>query len=141
MKLRVLTASDASFAGEIQIKSQQGRIHFLCPAEQLLDPNNWYFDVMLVSFSSTTIKQVCVATLQAETYALQNAQEAGDKIRAVLAEVYGHLSPGQEWYDSARRHVPHIMLSDCRSLVDHLNVEVPTKVQDNRLQLELNALR
>ena len=37
--------------------------------------------------------------------------------------------------------MPHIMLSDCRSLVDHLNVEVPARVQDKRLQIELNALR
>ena len=37
-------------------------------------------------------------------------------------------------------HVPHVMLSDCRSLVDNLNVEVPGHVQDKRLQLELNAL-
>ena len=141
MKLGVLTASDASFAGETQLKSQQGRIHFLCPAEQLIDPNNCRFDVNLVSYSSTTIKRVCRATLQAETYALQNVQEAGDKIRAALAEMYGYLSPGPEWYESARKHVPHIMLSDCRSLVDHLNVEVPARVQDKRLQIELNALR
>ena len=53
----------------------------------------------------------------------------------------GYLSPGPEWYESARKHVPHIMLSDCRSLVDHLNVEVPARVQDKRLQIELNALR
>ena len=33
------------------------------------------------------------------------------------------------------------MLSDCRSLVDHLNVEVPARVQDKRLQIVLNALR
>ena len=123
------------------MKSQQGRIHFLCPAEQLIDPDNCRFDVNLVSYSSATIKRVRRATLQAETYALQNAQEAGDKIRAALAEMYGYLSPGPEWYESARKHVPHIMLSDCRSLVDHLNVEVPARVQDKRLQIELNALR
>ena len=115
MKLGVLTASDVSFAGETQMKSRQGRIHFLCAAEQLLDPKSCYFDVMLVSFSSTTIKRVCRATLPAETSAFQNAQEAGDKIRAVLAEMYGHLSPGPDWYESARKHVPHAMLSDCRS--------------------------
>ena len=64
MKLGVLTASDASFAGETQRKSQQGRIHFLCPAEPLTDQNNCLFDVALVSYSSTTIKRVCRATLQ-----------------------------------------------------------------------------
>ena len=141
MKLGVLTASDASFAGERDLKSQQGRIHFLAPAEQLIDKDNCVYDILLVSYSSTTIKRVCRATLQAETYALQNAQEAGDRIRAVLAEMYGHLDGGDNWHDALRMHVPHVMLSDCRSLIDNLNVEVPGRVQDKRLQIELNALR
>ena len=78
-----LTASDASFAGEPGSKSQQSRVHFLVPAYQLLDPKCCDYDVMIVSFSSTTIKRVCRATLRAETYALQNAQEAGDRVRAL----------------------------------------------------------
>ena len=101
MKLGVPTASDASFTGEIQLKSQQGEIHVLCPAEELLDPENCPFDVLLVWFRCTTIKRVCRATLQAEIYVLQNAQEAGDKIHAVLAEMYGPLVPGPDSYDSA----------------------------------------
>ena len=82
-ELGVLTASDASFAGELGSKSQQGKIHFLVPARQLLDPNCCDYDVMIVSFSSTRIKRGCRATLQAETYALQNAPEAGDRVRAL----------------------------------------------------------
>ena len=93
-----------------------------CVPHQLL-----VFDVMLVSYSSTTIKTVCKAAPQAETFALQNVQDAGEKIRIVSAQTYGHLMPGLEWYDSARDHVPHVMLSDCRSLVDHPNVEVPAE--------------
>ena len=64
-ELGVLTASDASFAGEPGI----------VPACQLLDPKCCDYDVMIVSFSSTTIKRICRATLQAETCALQNAEE------------------------------------------------------------------
>ena len=77
-ELGVLTTSNASLAGEPGSKSQQGRLHFLVPAYQLLDPKCCDYDVMIVSFSSITIKRVCRATLQAEAYALQNAQEAGD---------------------------------------------------------------
>ena len=33
------------------------------------------------------------------------------------------------------------MLSDCRSLVADLNTEVPSRVQDKRLQTELDAIR
>ena len=101
-ELGVLTASDASFAGEPNSKSQQGRLHFLVPAQQLLNPECCEYDVMIVSFSSTTIKRVCRATLQAETYALQNAQEAGDRVRAFLAELYGYGSTGPDWHDASR---------------------------------------
>ena len=33
------------------------------------------------------------------------------------------------------------MLSDCRSLVANLNTEVPPRVQDKRLRIELDAIR
>ena len=37
--------------------------------------------------------------------------------------------------------IPHICLTDCRSLADNLNTEAPSRVQDKRLQIELSALR
>ena len=37
--------------------------------------------------------------------------------------------------------VPHVCLTDCRSLADHLNTETPSRVQDKRQQIELSALR
>ena len=127
-ELGVLTASDASFAGEPGSKSQQGRIQFLVPSYQLLDPKCRDYDLTIVSFSNTTIKRVCRATLQAETYALQNAQEAGDRARALLAELYGYGTTGSDWHDASRRAILHVMLSDRRSLVANLNTEVPSRV-------------
>ena len=41
----------------------------------------------------------------------------------------------------SRRAIPHALLSDSRSLVANLNTEVPTRVQDKRLQIELDAIR
>ena len=140
-ELGVVTVSDASFAGEPGSKSQQGGIHFLVPAHQLLDPKCCGYDAMIVSFSSTTIKKVCRATLQAKTYALQNAQAAGDRVRALLAELYGYGTTGPDWHDASRTAIPHVMLSDCRSLVANLNTEVPSRLQDKRLPIELDAIR
>ena len=62
MKRGVLATNDARFAGERDLKSQQGRIHFLVVAEQLIDKDYCTYDVLLVSYSSTTIKRVCRAT-------------------------------------------------------------------------------
>ena len=52
--------------------------------------------------SSIAIKRVCGATLQAETYALQNAQKSGNRIRAALAELYGNGRKGTDWDLCAR---------------------------------------
>lgn len=52
----VLSVSDASFANEPGMKSQQGRCRFLVPVHQLKSPDCCEFDVYPVSFSSTTIK-------------------------------------------------------------------------------------
>ena len=91
---------------------------------------------MIVSFSSTTLKRVCRATPQAEIYALQNAQEAGDRVRALLAELYGYGTTGPDWHDTSRRAIHHVMRSDCRSLVANLNTKVLSRVQDKTLQIE-----
>ena len=77
---------------------------------------------MVVSFSSTAINRICRATLQAETYA-QNAQEG---VRALVAELYGHSVDGPGWHEASRRAIPHMMVSDCRSLVGSLNTNVPS---------------
>ena len=82
--------------------------------------------------SNTTSGDVCTP---------QSAQESGDRIRAALAELYGNGSKGADLDLRARMRVPHICLTDCRSLSDHLNTDAPSRVQDKRLQIELSALR
>ena len=37
------------------------------------------------------------------------------------------------WEDDARECVPHLAMTDCCSLSDHLNQEVLAKVSDKRL--------
>ena len=58
-----------------------------------------------------------------------------------MAELYGYGTTGPDWHDASRRAIPHVMLSDCRSLVANLNTEVPSREQDKRLQIELDAIR
>ena len=58
-----------------------------------------------------------------------------------MAELYRYGTTGPGWHDASRRAIPQVMLSDCRSLVANLNTEVPSRVQDTRLQKELNAIR
>ena len=73
------TVTDAWFANEDNDKSQQGRFHFLVSSEQARNG----IARRLRQCASSTIKRVCRATMQAETYALQSGIESGDKLRYV----------------------------------------------------------
>ena len=46
-----------------------------------------------------------------------------------------------DWHEQCQMKMKHVWVSDCMSLVEHLNAEVPKKVQDKRLGIELAALR
>ena len=138
----VLSVSDASFANEPGRKSQQGRCHFLAPIDQLKNPEQTEFDVYPISFSSTTIKRVCRATLQCETYSLQHSMESGDRIRALLVEMTGKIPVRmRNWEDICREQCPQLSMSDCMSLVKHLNAPIMARCQDKRLEIEMKAIR
>ena len=68
---------------------------------------------------------------------LCKSPEAGNRIRALLAELYRYGTTGPDWHDAS----PHVMLSDCRSLLANLKTEVPSKAQEKMLQIELDAIR
>ena len=95
---------------------------------------------MPLSFSPPTIRHVCGSTLQAETYSLQHGLEAGDKLRGVLAEIKGQIRSLRTWEVDARSCVPHLALTDCRSLSDQLASEILAKVSDKRLGIELQSI-
>ena len=98
------------------------------------------YRVMPLSFSSTTIRRVCRSTLQAETYALQSGFETGDKLRGVLVESKVQIRSMKTWEADARSCVPHLSMTDCRSLSDHLASEILAKVSDKRLGIELQSI-
>ena len=70
-ELAVVTFCDASFAGESGHKSQRGRFHYLTSAKTASDEDAVYHDMHLISYSSSTMKRVCRATLQCEAFSLQ----------------------------------------------------------------------
>ena len=76
------------------------------------------------TFNSTTIKRVRRATRQAGTYSLQAGLEAGDRIRALLCEMKGGITVANQWHDQSRALMPHLCVSDCRSLADYMSTAV-----------------
>ena len=136
----LITITDASFSNEQNYRSQQGRCHFLGDLTEIKSSNCNTYRVMPLSYSSTTIRRVCRSTLQAETYSLQHGLEAGDKLRGVLAEIKGQIKSLRTRETDARSCVPHLALTDCRSLSDHLASEILAKVSDKRLGIELQSI-
>ena len=67
-KLAVVTFCDASFAAEPGHKSQRGRLHYLTSHDAAVDGNAKEHPMHLISFSSSTMKRVCRATLRCEAY-------------------------------------------------------------------------
>jgi hypothetical protein len=139
-RLVLLTITDASFSNEEDVvdgvlrpyRSQRGRLHFLC-SHTLLE-GAMQSPVHMIGFGSTLIKRVCRATLQAETYALQDGVENGFRLRALLAEIHDRLGDHEAF-------CPHLWLSDCASLVQHLTANNGAKVADKRLGIEMESLR
>ncbi len=80
----------------------------------------------LVAHSSTTLRRVVRATVQAETYQLQLNVEAGDIIRAALADMFGKLNRKQ-WESSAAAFCQHVWFTDCWSAVRNRDGSTPTK--------------
>ena len=136
----IITVTDASFSNEKNYKSQQGRFHFLGDINEIKDPKTTSYRVMPLGFASNTIRRVCRSTLQCEAYSLQAGQESGDKLRGALAELMGQLDSMKTWLDDSRSCIPQLMLSDCRSLTDHLASEVLGRVADKRLGIELQSI-
>lgn len=66
--------------------------------------------------------------------------EAGDRIRSLIAEMHGQINSLINWSEDSKKVVPHLQMSDCRSLTDHLGIAVPNRVQDKRLAIELSAM-
>ena len=53
----------------------------------------------------------------------------------------GKLVSMTDWHEQCQMRMKHVWVSGCMSLFEHLNAEVPKKVQDKRLGIELAALR
>ena len=55
-----------------------------------------------------------------------------------MCEMTGKLVSMTDWHEQCQmKMMKHICVSDCMSLVEHLNAEVPKKIQDKRLKSSL----
>ena len=97
-------------------------------------------DFHLIGHSSTTIKRVCRATVQAEAYSLGAGSEEGDRIRAAVADLLGKLDV-KRWEASSAAFMKQIWFTDCKSVYDNLRKPISTKMADKRLSIEMASMR
>ena len=144
-----IVVTDASHANEEEFglvdgkkkteshRSQGGRMQLLGNASEI---HNDKLKCHLIGHASNTLKRVCRATVQAETYGLTLGVEEGDRLRAAIADLHGKLDYSK-WEASAAAFMPQMWYTDCRSVRDSLIRPVFMKMSDKRLSIEIAGLR
>ena len=133
----MVTVADASFSNEPGLKSQQGFINVLAPADFV---NMDKCIVHFAAWSSTLIKRICRATLMAETFSLTKGVENGSRLRAAVVSARGKLDL-RNWEISAAKQMSHIWVTDCDSDYEHLVAPKMSNIDNTRLAIDLMALR
>ena len=54
---------------------------------------------------------------------------------------HGDAASFHDWEDICREQCPQLSMSDCMSLVKHLNAPIMARCQDKRLEIEMKAIR
>ena len=148
--LALVMCSDASNTGETAVgitpsgkakkeefRSQGGRLHGLMNAS---DMNKDKFPCHAIQCVSKVIPRVCRSTVQAEAYEITYGVEAGDFIRAAIADIFGCLDI-KRWEATAAQFMPQLWFTDCQSVYDTVRASVQAKAADKRLGIELAGLR
>ena len=124
--LVVVTSLDASFAKEAGMKSQCGFISVMTTNEILTKPAL----CNIVEYSSTRISRVVKSTMAAESAGLSLALDRQLYLRLLIESIlYGEPELGPNWRHELK--IPGILVTDARSLYDHINKtgSMPTERQ------------
>ena len=115
-QLVVVTPLDASFAKEPGLKSQAGFLSFMTTGDIAREE----VPCALVEFQSSTISRVVKSTLASEAASLSAALDRQLYLRLLIQS----LQRGEPEYTPEWRHqllIPGILVTDAKSLYDHLN--------------------
>ncbi len=71
---------------------------------------------------------------------MTHATEAGTRIRAAIVDAQGKLNI-RRWEESAAEAMGHLWFTDCDSLYEHLVSTRMNQIENNRLRIDVAALR
>ena len=122
--LLVMTVMDASFGNEDGKKSQMGYMNILTSEKVAMQP----VVANLLEFQSTTITRIVRSTMAAESASLSHATDRQLYLRLLVESLlFGEPDLRRDWRETLR--LPGIMVTDAKSLHDHLNKmgSIPTE--------------
>ena len=95
--------------------------------------------IHIIEYHSCVLKRVCRSTLQAETQSLIAGYEEGQHLRALMWGMNNDFRDKD--LISAMDQMTLAMLTDCRSLEQHLRQPGLSTVADKRLAIDLSSMR
>ena len=143
--MQIVSITDASHAADYDVagdgrllghRSQSGRVLGLCGSKFLESGEG---KIHILSYHSNVIRRVCRSTVQAETLSMLSGYEEGEHLRAVLDGMH-HADVDNKLVRAMDTYNLH-MLTDCRSLEEHLKQAGLHTVGDKRLAIDLCGLR
>ena len=131
----IASIHDASWANMPNFASQQAQLTGLTTSRIVKGPSA----IHLIDWGSGKIHRKVKSTMAAESATASYAYDRGVFARAIVAELLG-LRPEDKWTERVRE-VPHVMATDCRSLVEHTNKTGSTSLTEKRVALDMSDLR
>ena len=145
-QMQIYSITDASHANDYDVSTNEGKLlghrsqsgRFL-----LLGPpglkENGSGTTYIIGYHSSVIRRVCRSTLQAETLSMLQGYEEAEHLRAVLFGL--QTEPDDHRMVKAMDHKSIFMMTDCRSLEEHLRQAGLHTVGDKRLAIDLCGMR
>ena len=90
---------------------------------------------------SLTDKRVCRATLQGEAHGMLSGTEMGDRLRAIICDCKGLLTDLRDWQRVSSETMRHLWLTDCASLVSHLQNPKNERLENVRSSIDIQGLK
>ena len=127
---------DPQWTGDHRVASQIGSLTFMAHADCLGGPGG---ACSLVEWKSKGCQRVCRSTFAGETMACCDALEGSIFLRSLfLSMIHGEIISEAE----AGAYIPLHLVTDCKSLFDHIHREgVPKAPTEKRLAIDLAGVR
>ncbi|CAE7562382.1 RE1 [Symbiodinium sp. CCMP2592] len=143
--MAIYSITDASHAADFELsasgvpmgnRSQSGRILALGPKSLATTGKG---TIHVIEYHSNVLKRVCRSTLQAEALSLITGYEESEHVRTLWAHLKGvHVDKN---LIASMDYLDIFMLTDCKSLEQHLLQAGLHTVTDKRLAIDISAMR